>query len=64
MGDDTLTADPTPGSGVAASTKCTPIEPVLVESGARDGAVSVTMSVFGSGAGGEGGSAAFQKKER
>jgi hypothetical protein len=32
LGDDTLTADPTPGSSVAASTECTPDEPVVVES--------------------------------
>jgi hypothetical protein len=41
LGDDTLTVDPTPGSGVAASTECTPDEPVVVESefesGSRDG---------------------------
>jgi hypothetical protein len=39
LGDDTLTVDPTPGSGVAASTECTPDEPVVVESefGDRDG---------------------------
>jgi hypothetical protein len=55
LGDDALTADPTPGSGMAASTKCTLDEPVVVEfeSGDGDGA--------GAGAGGEGGSAAFQK---
>jgi hypothetical protein len=32
LGDDTLTANPTPGSGVAASTKCTLDEPIVVES--------------------------------
>ena len=54
LGNDTLTANPTLGFGVAASTKCTLDELVVVESesGDRDGA------------GAEGGSAAFQKKER
>jgi hypothetical protein len=70
--------DPTHGSGVAASSECTPVEPVVVESesesGAGDGAgagdESMSVSVSGAeaearaGAGGEGGSAAFQKKER
>jgi hypothetical protein len=66
--------DSTHGSGVAASSECTPVEPVVVESesefGAGDGAgagdESVFVSVSGAeaGAGGEGGSAAFQKKER
>jgi hypothetical protein len=78
LGDDTLTVDPTPGSGVAASSECTPKEPVVVESesefGDGDGAVSGagSRSVSGvgaragaeSGVGVEGGSAAFQKKER
>ena len=70
LGDDTLTTDPTPGSGVTASTECTPYVLVVVKSG--DGAGSVfgasagARSVFGARAGpkGEGGSAAFQKKER
>jgi hypothetical protein len=68
--------DPTHGSGVAASSECTPVEPVVVESesesragdgaGARDESVSVSGAEAGArdGAGGEGGSAAFQKKER
>jgi hypothetical protein len=76
LGDDTLTVDPTPGSGVAASTECTPDEPVVVESefesGSRDGdgdgarsrSVSVAMAGAGAGGGGEGGSTAFQKNER
>jgi hypothetical protein len=57
LGDDALTADPTPRSGVAASTKCTLDEPVVVEfeSGDGDGAG------VGVGVGAEGGSAAFQK---
>jgi hypothetical protein len=56
LGDDSLTADPTPASGVSVSTEGTldehvnMVSPVVVES--RDGA------------GGEGGSAAFQKKGR
>jgi hypothetical protein len=58
LGDDTLTADPTSGSAMAASTEYMPDEPVVVESGDGDGVVSV------SGAGGEGGSAALKKKER
>ena len=63
LGDNTLTADTTYGSGVAASTECTPIELVVVESesesrfGARAGDESMSVSV--SEAGGEGGSAAF-----
>jgi hypothetical protein len=70
LGDDTLTADPIHGSSVAASSECTPIEPVVVESesesgsGAGDESVSVSGAGAGAGAGGEGGSAAFQKKER
>jgi hypothetical protein len=78
FGDDTLTVDPTPGSGVAATSECTPNEPVVVESksesefGDGDGVGSVSgvgsgyVSRAGAGAGGgvEGGSAAFQKKER
>ena len=69
LGDDTLIADPTHGSGVAASTECTPNEPVVVESESGDGARVVSVFVFGagardravsmSGAGCEGGSAAF-----
>jgi hypothetical protein len=58
LGDDTLTANPTSGSAMAASTEYMPDEPVVVESGDGDGVVSV------SGAGGEGGSAALKKKER
>jgi hypothetical protein len=69
LGDDSLIADPTPGSGVSASTKCTPNEHVnlvslfVVES--EDGDRDVVVQ-FGarSGVGGEGGSATFQKKER
>jgi hypothetical protein len=67
-GDDTLTVDPTLGSSVAASSECTPDEPVVVVSefesgdGDGDGVGSGAGSV--SGAGGEGGVAAFQKKER
>jgi hypothetical protein len=74
LGDDTLTADPTHESVVAASSECTPVEHVVIEfeseSGAGDGDgagardESVSVSVSGAGAGGEGGSAAFQKKER
>jgi hypothetical protein len=70
LGDDTLTANPTLGSGVAANTEYTPDEPVVVEfgfeseSGDGAGSRSVSMFVSGAGAGGEGGSAAFQKKER
>jgi hypothetical protein len=73
-GDDTLTADPTPGSSVAASSECMPDEPVVVESefesedGDGDGVGSVSRAEAGagsvSGAGGEGGAATFQKKER
>ena len=62
LGDDTLTADPTPKSGVAASTECTPDEPVVVES--RDGDGVGARSMAGAGAGGEGGFAAFQQKKR
>ena len=60
LGDDSLTADTTPGSGLSTSTEGTPdeyvslVSPVFVESGDGDGA----------GVGGEGGSAVFQKKER
>jgi hypothetical protein len=72
LGDDTLAADPTHGSGVAASSQCTPDEPVVVESesesgdgdGDGDGAGSVSGSGAGAGVRGEGGAAAFQKKER
>jgi hypothetical protein len=68
LGDNTLTVDPTPGSGVAAtaSTECTPDEPVVVESesGDGDGARSVSGAGAGAGAGAEGRFAAFQKKER
>jgi hypothetical protein len=79
FGDDTLTADPIPGSGVATTSECTPNELVVVESksesesGDGDGVGSVSGAGVGSGsvsragaAGGgvEGGSAAFQKKER
>ena len=60
LGDDTLTADPTLRSGVAASTECTPDELVVIETESRDGAGFVS----GAGAGGEGGSAAFQKKKK
>jgi hypothetical protein len=79
LGDNTLTADLTPRSGVAPSTECTPDEPVVVESrdgdgdwsvfGAEDGVGSVSGvedgfgSMSGAGAGGEGGFVAFQKKE-
>ena len=54
LGDDSLIANPTPRSNVAASTECTLDEPVVVEYRDWDGV----------GAWGEGGSAAFQKKER
>jgi hypothetical protein len=82
LGDDALIANPTPRSGVATSTECTPNEPVVVEfeseSGDGDGARSmfgavseagtrarvVAGAVARAGAGGEGGSVAFQKKER
>jgi hypothetical protein len=74
LGDDTLTADPTSGFGVATSTECTPDEPVVVKSesefesgsrdGDRDGAGSRSVSGAGARGGEEGGSAAFQKKER
>ena len=74
LGDDTLTADLTPGSGVATSTECTPNKPVVVEFGFGDGdgAGSMSMSVVGVGSvskagvgvGAEGGSAAFRKKEK
>jgi hypothetical protein len=80
LGDETLTADPIPGSGVAASSECTPNEPIVVESesesgdgdgvgsraGAGSGYVSRAGAEAGVGVGGgvEGGSAAFQKKER
>jgi hypothetical protein len=78
LSDETLTTDLTPGSGVAASIECTLVKPVVVESkfGDGDGAGSGAMSMSGAGAGivagararvgagGEGGSAAFQKKER
>ncbi|XP_059436870.1 zinc finger BED domain-containing protein RICESLEEPER 2-like [Corylus avellana] len=70
LGDDSLTIDPTPGSGVSASTECTLdghvnlVSPVVVESrddaGARDGDGAEAEG----GAGVEGGSAAFQRKER
>jgi hypothetical protein len=60
--------DPTHGSSVAASSECTPVEPVVVEfeseSESGAGAGDESVSVSGAGAGGEGGSAAFQKKER
>ena len=74
LGDDTLTADLTLGSGVTASTECTPNEPVVVESESGDGSVSGAVlgvvsgvgvgSRIMAGVGGESGSAAFQKKER
>jgi hypothetical protein len=64
LGDDTLTADPIHGSSVAASSECTPIEPVVVESESESGAGAGAGDESVSGAGGEGGSAAFQKKER
>jgi hypothetical protein len=60
LGDDTLTADPTSGSAMAASTEYMPDEPVVVESGDGDGDGVVSVS----GAGGEGGSAALKNKER
>ena len=64
LGNDTLTADPTIGFGVAASTKSTPDELVVVEfeSGDGDGDLAGAGSV--SGAKAEGGSTAFQKNER
>ena len=62
LGDDSLTAHPTPGSGVATSMECTPDEPVVVESGDGDGDRDRAGSVFG--VGGEVGFAVFQKKER
>jgi hypothetical protein len=54
LGDDSLTADPTPGSGVSTSTECTPdehvniVSPLVVEFG--DGDV-VVQSMAGSGSG-------------
>ena len=64
LGDDTLTADLTLGSGVAASTDCTPDELVVVESESGDGNGDGVGSVSRAGVRGECGSAAFQKKER
>jgi hypothetical protein len=73
LGDDSLTAEPTLGSGVFASTECTPDEHVnlvslvVVESRDGDGDVVVQFGVgsgSGAGVGGEGRFAAFQKKER
>jgi hypothetical protein len=73
LGDDLLTADPTLRSDVSASTECTPdehinlVSPVVVESRDGDGDVVVqsgTGSGFRAGVRDEGGSAAFQKKER
>jgi hypothetical protein len=66
LGDDTPTADPTPGSSVAAtaSTECTLVELIVVESESESGDGDGAGSGSVSGAGGEGGSAAFQKKER
>jgi hypothetical protein len=75
LGDNTLTVDPTPRSGVAGRTECTLDELVVVESesgdgdGDGDGVRSVSGFVSGARAGtvararagGEGGSAAFQK---
>jgi hypothetical protein len=69
LGDNTLTADLTPRSGVAPSTECTLDEPVVVEFRDGDGVGSVSGvedgfgSMSGVGAGGEGGFVAFQKKE-
>jgi hypothetical protein len=72
LSDDSLTADPTLGSGVSASIECTPnehvnlVSPVVVESG--DGDVVHSGAGAGSGSrarvGGEGESATFQKEER
>jgi hypothetical protein len=62
LGNDSLTANPTPGSGVSASTECTPdeyvnmISHVVVES--RDEDV-VVQSGAGTRVGGEGGSTVF-----
>jgi hypothetical protein len=67
LGDDILIADHILGSGVASST---PDELVVVESmdGDKEGDGDGTGSMSGAGAegraGGEGGFAAFQKKER
>ena len=55
FGDDSLTVDPTPRSSVSTSTKGTPDEHVNV--------VSPVVVEYRDGASGEGGSAAFQKKE-
>jgi hypothetical protein len=51
LGDDTLTADPTPGSGVAASSECTPKEPVVVESESKSGDGDGAVSGVGAGQG-------------
>jgi hypothetical protein len=54
LGDDTLTADPTPRSGVAVSTECTLDEHIVVESGDGDGDGDGSVSRGGARAGGEG----------
>jgi hypothetical protein len=61
LGDDALIANPTPRSGVATSTECTPDEPVVVEiesesgdgdgDGDGDGTGSMFRAVFEAGAG-------------
>jgi hypothetical protein len=60
LGDDALTVDPTPGSGVAASIECMPDELVVVESESESksgdgvGSVSGAVSVSEAGAGARG----------